>query len=99
MDDIEALAARYHQGDWISFGPHVALAMGTLHLPAGSLPLNTLQGLSLDADGNVLIRRLGSQEPPTHVPIAELEDADHFIRVINHLIQAIPYVQRRSTTG
>jgi hypothetical protein len=99
MDDLKTLAARYGAGERLPFGPRVALAQGTLHLPGGSLPLNTLDELRLDADGNVLIRRLGGEDPPTLVPAAEVWDADWFVRVANRLIEAIPYVQRRSSTG
>jgi len=96
---IKALLARYADGDEISFGPRVALVEGTLHLPGSSLPLNTIDKLYLDGDGNVLIRTLGSQEPPIVVPAAEVEDTAQFVRVINQLVQAIPYLQRRSSTG
>jgi hypothetical protein len=99
MDGIESLVTRYNNGGRIVFGPRVALAGGTLYLAGDSLPLNTLEMLSLDDDGNALIRRLGSQGPALFVPAAELEDADRFVRVTNHLIQAIPYFQRRSITG
>jgi hypothetical protein len=99
VDDLESLTARYGAGERISFGPHVALAGGMLHLPGGSLPLETLEKLRLDADGNVLVRRLGADEPPTLVPAAEVDDADRFVRATNHLIEAIPYVRRRSRTG
>jgi hypothetical protein len=99
MEDLESLTARYGAGERISFGPHVALAEGMLHLPGGSLPLNTLEKLRLDADGNVLVRRLGWDEPPTLVPAAEVEHADQFVRATNHLIQGIPYLRRRSSTG
>jgi hypothetical protein len=99
MDDLESLTARHGAGEWISFGPHVALAKGVLHLPGSSLPLNTLEKLRLDADGNVLIRRIGWDEPPILVPAAEVEDVDQFVRATNHLIEAIPYLRRRSSTG
>jgi hypothetical protein len=95
---IEALLARYADGDEISFGPRVALVEGILQLPGGSLPLNTIDTLSLD-DGNVLIRILGSQEAPVVVPAAEVDDTAQLVRVTNRLVRAIPYLQRRSVTG
>jgi hypothetical protein len=96
---MEALLARYADGEEISFGPRVALVEGTLHLPGSSLPLNTIDKLYLDAGGNVLVRTLGSQEPPIVVPATEVDDTAQFVRVTNRLVQAIPYLQRRSTTG
>jgi hypothetical protein len=99
MDDLESLIAGYDAGEEICFGPHVALARGKLHLRGGSLPLETLEKLRLDANGNVLVRRLGADEPPTVLPAAQIDDADRFVRVTNRLIQAIPYLRRRSTSG
>jgi len=99
MDDIKALVAHRDEGGRISFGQHVVLVEDTLHLPGRSLPLNTLEKLCQDAGGNVLVHRLGSDAPPILVPATEVEDVDRFIHVINHFVQAIPYVQRRSTTG
>jgi hypothetical protein len=99
MDDVKTLAARHDAGERISFGPRVALAKGALHLPGGSLPLNTLDKLRLDTDGNVLVHRLGWDEAPIVVPAAEVEDIDLFVRATNHLVQAIPYLQRRASTG
>jgi hypothetical protein len=99
MDDLESLIARAEAGESISFGPHIALTSGALHLPEGSLPMNTLQSLRLDADGNVEVRRLGRDLPPILVPAAEVEVVDRLIRLANHLIQAIPYVKRRSSSG
>jgi len=99
MDDLRSLIVRYGAGESISFGPRVALAGGTLYLPGDSLPLETLKELSRDAGGNVFVRCLGQNEPPVFVPAAEIEDVDQFVRLANHLIQAIPYLQRRSSTG
>jgi hypothetical protein len=99
VDDLESLAARYHAGEEISFGPGVVLANGILCLSGQHLPLNTLDKLRLDADGNVLIRHLGRDQVPFAVPAVQFEDADWFVRVTNHLLDAIPYVARRSTSG
>lgn len=99
MDDFEAVKACYDDGGRISFGPYVALVEGTLHVPGNSLFLNTVDKLSLDADGNVLVHCLGSEEPPIVVPGAEVVDAARFVRITNRLIRTIPYLQRRSSTG
>lgn len=99
MHDLDALAARYNAGDPISFGPRVRLSQGTLYLPGDSLPLNRIDKLYLDDAGNALVRRLGPDEPAIVVPASELQDPDRFVRVTDHLLQAIPYVQRRSSTG
>ena len=99
METIETLAGRYGESGRISFGPCVALVGGTLHLPGGNLPLNTLQKLARDAGGNAVVRQIGSDGPPIVVPAAEVEDVDQFIAVTNEIIQAIPYLQRRSITG
>lgn len=99
MDDIKALAAHHDDGGTISFGPRVALVAGTLRLPGESMALNTVGRLHRDADGNVLVGILGSAEPPILVLATEVEDVDRFVQVINHFVQAIPYLQRRSATG
>jgi hypothetical protein len=99
MDGFDELVTRYHAGERISFGPHVALERGVLDLHGASLPLNTLETLRLDADGNAIVRRLGWDEQPVVVQAAEVDDVDLLVRVTNHLIEAIPYLRRRSTTG
>jgi hypothetical protein len=99
MDELDALLARYGAGERISFGAHVALERGFLDLPGAHLPLNTLETLRLDADGNAIVRRLGWDEPPIVVQAAEVADVDLLVQVTNALIAAIPYLQRRSSTG
>jgi len=99
VDDLTALLSRYRAGERLDFGPDLALHHGVLHLPGHSLPLNTLEPLHLDEGGMVLVRRIGSDEPPAIIPPAGVPDLDQFLQLANHLIAAIPPLERRSITG
>ncbi len=99
MDDLDALVARYQADETISFGTQVTLSRGVLLLSGIGLLLNTLEAVRLDANGDAQVRRLGSDEPPFVVQAGEVDDVGLFIEVVNHLIAAIPPLQRRSTTG
>lgn len=99
MDEIDALIAHYRAGETVSFGPQVMLAGGILHIHDTSLSLNTLEVLRLDGNGNAQVRRLGCAEPPLIIKADEVDGIALFMQVVNHLIAAIPYIQRRSASG
>ena len=99
MNEFDALVAQYRAGETVCFGLLVTLSKGVLHLVDADLPINTLEKLCLDANGDAQVRRLGSDEPPFVVQAGEVDDVGLFIEVVNHLIAAISPLQRRSTTG
>lgn len=99
MDHLATLLGRYQAGERLDFGPEVALHEGILHLPGHSLPLNTLQPLRLEEDGRVLVRRIGADGSPVPCPSSSVPDLDLFLQLANHLIDAIPPLERRSVTG
>ena len=99
MDEFDALVARYRAGETVCFGLLVTLSKGVLHLVNADLPINTLEKLCLDANGDAQICRLGWDEQPIVVQAGEVDDVGLFVQVVNHLLKEIPYMSRRSTTG
>ena len=99
MDEFDALVARYRAGETVCFGLLVTLSKGVLHLVDADLPLSTFEKLCLDANGDAQIRRLGWDEQPIIVQAGEVDDVGLFIQVVNHLLEEIPYLSRRSPTG
>jgi hypothetical protein len=99
MPDLAALLQRYHTGERLDFGPEVALHQGVLYLPGHGLSLNSLEPLHLQPGDRALVRLIGSEEPPLVLLAAGVDDLDQFVQLANHLIAAIPPLERRSITG
>jgi hypothetical protein len=86
-------------GETIHLGGQVWLDADGLSVGGEQIPLNTIRPLSLDEQGNVVVQRLGVQEPWKVVPAGVLEDVDLVLDVVNRLVKEVPYLERRSVTG
>ena len=99
MNSTASMLERYHLGETIHFGARVKLNQDGLFVGQEQIELNTIQSLSLDESGNIVIRQLGMAEPRLGVHAITVDDADAMIDVVNNLVREIPYTQRRSVTG
>jgi len=95
----EIILARLRAGDVVVFGPRLPLEQACLSVDGERLGLNTIEALLLDSEGQVLISRYGEKVPCLRVPGAEVEGVALLLEVTNHLVQAVPYLSRRSVTG
>ena len=99
MTNTASMLERYHLGETIHFGARVKLNQDGLFVGQEQIELNTIQKLSLDEGGNIVIRQLGIAEPRLVVHAITVDDVDNMIEVINRLVKDIPYIKRRSVTG
>ncbi len=96
MNSTASTLERYHLGRTVEFGTRVKLNQDGLFVGEEHIELNTIQSLSLDEGGNIVIRQLGMAEPRLVVHAITVDDVDAMIEVVNNLIREIPYTQRRS---
>lgn len=99
MEPSASLWERCEAGETLHFGDQVWLDRDTLFLAGQQVPLNTINPLSLDESGNLVVVRIGTREPWLVVPTADLENIGPLLEVVNRLVEAVPYIQRRSVTG
>lgn len=99
MNSTDSILERYHLGETIHFGTRVNLNQDGLFVGQEQIELNTVQSLSLDESGNILIRQLGVAEPCLVVHAITVDDVDVMLEVVNGLVREIPYTQRRSVSG
>lgn len=63
------------------------------------IPLNTIQSLSLNDQGAILVQQIGTQEPLLTIDTVDLVDVDLLLQAANRLIQQAPRLHRPSVTG
>ncbi|MCG2769411.1 MAG: hypothetical protein L6435_13675 [Anaerolineae bacterium] len=99
MNSTASMLERYHLGETIRFGTGVKLNQDGLFVGQEQIKLNTIQSLSLDESGNIVIRQLGMAEPRLVVHAITVDGVDTVLEVVNGLVREIPYTRRRSVTG
>jgi len=99
MNSTASMLERYHLGETIHFGTGVKLNQDGLFVGQEQIKLNTIQSLSLNESGNIVIRQLGMAEARLVVHAITVDDVDAMLEVVNGLVREIPYTRRRSVTG
>ncbi len=94
-----SILQRIRAGETVHFGARAWLERDSLSIDGQQIPLNTIKPLFLDEQDNVVVQRLGVQEPWKVIPAHALEQVDLMLDVVNCLVKEVPYLKRRSVTG
>ena len=86
-------------GESVQFGPGVALEGERLVVADSQMPLHTLQPLSLNDRGAIVVQQIGTQEPLLTIDTVDLVDVDLLLQAANRLIRQAPHPHRPSMTG
>lgn len=86
-------------GEAVQFGPGVALNSERLQVADSEIPLNTLHPLSLNDQGAIVVRQIGTPDPLLTIDPGDLVDVDLLLEAANRLVREFSSSQQRSATG